>query len=124
MNKLYILVLAIILSSCDAYVGLSYVVKNKTSKPVKIFVPGYPGNDGPYGTQKDTILVIEPHGDKMVGSTMPRVTGPIGATRRVYREQPGWCGVKVVKQDSMVEIPCTKKKWKLRHGCGTLIIRK
>jgi hypothetical protein len=125
MNKLSILVLIILLSSCDSYVSLSYVVKNKTSKPVKVFVPNYSGSDGFFRHQKDTILEIPPHDYERVGGTLPRISGLIRpAQKRMYKEQPGMCGLKLVKPDTMIELACTKKKWKFRQGCATLIIRK
>ncbi|MES2133371.1 MAG: hypothetical protein V4506_13570 [Bacteroidota bacterium] len=122
-KAIYISVLVLSFSSCDAYISLSYVVKNKTSEPVKVWVPNYSRDHSPYGKRSDTVLVIAPHDYERVGGTMPDIGFP-WATRRIYRESPALCGLKLIKADTTIEIPCTKKKWKYRHGASRFTIRK
>jgi hypothetical protein len=113
---------AFLLSSCDAFVSLPYYVENKSDQPVRIFVPHYQAN-GAFGRGVDTTLQIGPHSRAFIGSTMPRVTGPVGAMRRIYRESPGVCGVRLVKPDTSIALACTVKEWKLRRGTSVLKIR-
>ena len=120
---IYISILTLSLSSCDAYISLSYVVKNKTSEPVKVFVPNYSRDHSPFGSRRDTVLVIAPHNYERVGGTMPDIDFP-WATRRIYRESPALCGLKLIKADTTIEIPCTKKKWKYRHGASGFTIKR
>ncbi len=122
MKFILFLFSVLLLSSCDAFVRLPYYIENKTSGPLKVFVPHYQA-DGAFGRSVDTTLEIGPHSGAFIGSTMPRVTGPLGATRRIYRESPGFCGLKLVKQDTTIALACTKKEWKLRRGISVLKIK-
>lgn len=119
----YITLLALLFGSCDAYISLGYIVKNKTSEPVKVWVPDYSGDHSLYGSPRDTVFVIAPHDYERVGGTMPDIDFP-WATKRIYKEGPGLCGLKLIKADTTIDIPCTKKKWKYRHGVSRLTIRK
>lgn len=120
---IYIALLAVSLNSCDAYVRLTYVVSNESSKPINVFVPHYAING--FDRDRDTIFEINPREVIIVGNTLPRISGSFRAgTKKIYRQQPGLCGLKLIKADTTVEVPCTEKKWKYRHGCGMLIIRK
>ena len=121
MKNLFLFFTGFLLMSCDAYVSLPYVAKNKSSRPVKVFVPYYQAG-GSFSKGVDTALIIPPHSTVFLGSTMPRVTGPIGALKRVYRGAPGLCGLKMIQADT-VEIGCSRKEWKLRRGVSVLKIR-
>jgi len=122
MKPILFLFPVLLLSSCDAFVRLPYHVENKTSRPVKIFVPHYQA-DGAFGRGVDTTLEIGPHNGVFIGSTMPRVTGPIGASKRIYREHPGYCGLKLTTADTTMTLDCTKKEWKFRRGVSVLKIK-
>lgn len=122
MKLILFLSLAFVFSSCDAFVSLSYYVKNKSAGPVTVFVPGYMAN-GAFGRGVDTTLQIAPHSGVYIGGTMPQITGPIGASRRIYREYPGFCGVKIISPDTNIAVPCTKKVWKFRRGISVLNIK-
>lgn len=121
MKPLLFLCSAWLLSSCDAFVSLPYSVENKTSGPVKIFVPHYRAN-GRFSRAVDTTLEIGPHSSAFIGTTLPRVTGPVGAMRRIYRGDPGYCGLKLIKPDTTT-VACTKKEWKFKRGVSVLKIR-
>ncbi len=109
----------LLLSSCDAFVRLPYYIQNNTLQPLKVFVPHYQA-DGAFGRGVGTTLEIAPHSGAFIGSTMPRVTGPLGAARRIYRKSPGFCGLKLVKPDTSAALGCTTKAWKLRRGISVL----
>lgn len=114
----------LLLSSCDAFVSLSYVVENKTSRPLNVFVPGYHADGHHFSRGVDTVLEVPPHDFRRVGATFPRVTGPIGAGKRIYREQPAYCGLKLIKADTTIIAGCTKRAWKFRRGVSVLKIRR
>jgi hypothetical protein len=106
------------LCSCDAFVSLSYVVKNKSYKPVKVFVPDYSVNG--YNRGRDTTLEIKPHDFAKIGSTLPRISGSFrSGVKKLYKTLPGICGVKIIAEDT-TEIACTERSWKLRRGCAVL----
>lgn len=123
MKPVSFLLMALLLSSCDAFVRLRYAVDNRTSKPIKIFVPKYPGNENPFSRQVDTILEVKPHHVEYVGATMPRVTGPLRARKRIYKKQPGLCGLRFMRPDSTVSLGCTAKEWRYKRGTSVLTIR-
>jgi hypothetical protein len=124
MKTLLFLCVGLCLSSCDSFVSLAYTVENKTSKPLKVFVPNYQANGYGYSKGADTIIEIGPHTSRIVSATFPRTSGLIGpALRRIYKEYPGHCGLKLIRPDTTVEIACTKKQWKLRRGVSVLKIR-
>lgn len=122
MKLILFLSSGLLLCGCDAFVRLPYYLENKTSKPLNVFVPHYQAN-GAFGRGVDTTLEIGPHSGAFIGSTMPRVTGPVGAARRIYRESPGFCGLKLVKPDTSIALACTMKEWKLRRGISVLKIK-
>lgn len=122
MKLVPILFSILLLSSCDAFVSLPYHIENKTSRPVKVFVPQYQAN-GSFARGVDTTLEIGPHSEAFIASTMPRVTGPIGAMRRIYREAPGVCGLRFIKPDTAIALGCTRKEWKFRGGVSVLKIK-
>lgn len=122
MKYILFLFSALLLSSCDAFVSLPYYIENKTSRSIKVFVPHYQA-DGAFGRGVDTTLEIGPHNGAFIGSTLPRVTGPVGAMRRIYRGAPGYCGLKLVKPDTTLAVSCTEKEWKFRRGISVLKIK-
>jgi hypothetical protein len=124
MKTLLLLCVGLFLSSCDSFVSLAYTVENKTSQPVKVFVPNYQTNGYGFSKGTDTIIEIGPHTSHIVGATLPRTSGLIGpALRRIHKEYPGLCGLKLIKPDTTLEVDCTKKEWKLRRGVSVLKIR-
>jgi hypothetical protein len=125
MKTLLFLCVGLFLISCDSFVSLAYTVENKTSQPLKVFVPNYQADGYGFSKGVDTVLEIGPHASHMVGATLPRVSGLIGpARRRIYKEYPGVCGLKLIKPDTTVEVDCTREKWKLRRGVSVLKIRR
>lgn len=123
MKAILFLCSALLLSSCDSFVNLSYHVENKTSRPVKVFVPDYQAN-GAFSKGVDTMLEIGPHASRFIEATLPRVSGLIGpAKRRIYREAPGPCGLKLIKADTTIMLGCTDKEWKFRGGISVLKIK-
>ncbi len=123
MKAIVFLCSALVLSSCDSFVSLSYYIENKTAKPVKVFVPHYRAGNA-FGRGVDTTLEIGPHASRFVEATLPRISGLIGpAKRRIYREAPGPCGLKLIKADTAIMLGCTHKEWKLRRGVSVLKIK-
>lgn len=114
---------ALLFCSCDAFVSLSYSIENKTSRPLKVFVPGYQKSNHGFSKGVDTTLEIAPHSSEWLGTTLPRVTGPIGATRRIYRTAPGFCGLRLISADTTIALGCTRKEWKFRRGISVMKIR-
>lgn len=118
MRLFLFLITGLFLSSCDAYVSLSYAVKNKSYVPVKVVVPNYSING--YDRGRDTVLEVKPHTVVIIGRTLPCISGSFRAgTKKLYTAQPGLCDVKIIAKDTNL-ITCTKKRWKLRRGCAVL----
>lgn len=113
---------ALLLSSCDVFVSLPYHAENKTSEPVRVFVPHYQGSSV-FGRGVDTILEMQAYGKLFLGTTLPRVTGPVRATKRIYDRTPGLCGLKLIRTDTTL-IGCSRKEWKFRRGVSVLRIRR
>ena len=92
MKPFLFLFIGLTLSSCDVFISLPYAVRNQTSRPVKVFVPHYNSGNA-FSAGVDTILEIQAHTTQFLGATLPRITGPVGASRRIYRSEPGLCGL-------------------------------
>lgn len=120
MKQLLYLSLGLVLISCDAYVSLPYAVKNPRAQTVNVFVPNYRCSD--FSRGRDTVIGIPAHGSLLVGSSLPSVTGPVGARKRIYRRSPGYCGLVLLQTDS-VPLGCSTKEWRLRRGVAVLEIK-
>lgn len=112
---------SIALSSCDAVVHLFYSIENNTSESVRVFVPNYSSdhfslykNSAP----KDTILTLVP-GEKFIVDGASKIDFPWGA-KNIYRDHPGKCGLKIVEQDTLIELGCSEAEWKYRRRTSNL----
>lgn len=105
------------LSSCDAFVSLPYAVKNAGTEPVAVRLPAWG-----FGLKEDTVIVIAPHQQLWVGQSMPKVTGSVGARKRIYRESPGYCGLMLVRHDTVL-LGCSHREWKFRGGTSVLTLQ-
>lgn len=123
MKPVFLLFIGLLFSGCDAFVSLHYAVDNKTSKPIRVFVPNYPISGNPFGRRVDTILEIKPHSIDYAGTTLPQVTGPLRARRHIYKKQPGLCGLRFMTPDSTISVGCTEKEWRYRRGLAVLRVR-
>lgn len=124
ISYMLFLVLVNLLMSCDAMVHLSYSVENKTSEPIQVFIPNYSEDHFSLYTldaRRDTTMVLQPK-EKMVIGGASKIDFPWGA-KNIYREYPGICGVKMVKQDTMIELGCSKSEWKYHRQNTNLKIK-
>jgi len=127
MNKLkrlwILLISSLILTSCDAYLQMSYIIKNTSSNDIKLFVPNYPVDSLPraFGHQKDTTLILKPNEAIIVGFGID-IDFP-WATKNIYRDKPGICGIKMHIKDSIIVLGCTEKEWKYRKGRSRLELK-
>ena len=123
MNRLrtfwLILILAFTLTSCDNWVFVSYVVKNKSENDVRLFVPNYCPDGYPCSTPKDSILNIKPN--EVVMITGARSLYP--SAKGFYRNYPGVCGLKRINNDTIIDLGCSRKEWKFRKGSSMLILK-
>lgn len=122
MNKLIIYLLfssTLILTSCDAWVQMGYVVKNKSANEVKIFVPIYTIDK--FNSIKDTTLTINPNEERRV-FVDDKLDFPWGR-KNIYRKNPGVCGIKRLDSDTTISLGCSKKEWKYKRGVSVLILK-
>lgn len=119
MKIILFLSIGLLSGGCDAYVNLTYAVKNKSYNPVKVFVPAYSINVYERGT--DTVLDVNPHDMIVIGRTLPCIAGSFRAgTKKLYSAKPGLCGVKILIGNDTTTIACTRQYWKLRRGFAVL----
>lgn len=120
----WILLISIfLLTSCDAFLQMTYVVKNKSENELKLFVPNYPVDSLPsvYGDRKDTTLRLNPNGEIIVGISS-KIDFPWGR-KNIYRNAPGISGIKKLNNDTIINLSCSKKEWKYRKGQSILILK-
>ena len=121
----YILVslMPVLLTSCDAMLTMSYAVKNKSKNKIGLYIPNYPtdGNFNQFSKRRDTLIWLLPNEEIIVGRNS-KIDFP-WATKNIYRNQPGICGIEVMKPELIERIGCTKKEWKYRKGIATLRIK-
>lgn len=116
--------LLILLSSCDAWLNMTYTVENKTKTDVNVFIPNFPTEGsfcGLYSNITDTILTLKPKQVVTVGC-ISDLDFPF-ATRNMYRSNPGKCGIKIVESDTMKNLGCSKKEWKYFRRNSNLKIK-
>lgn len=122
MNKVLLLFsLFLSLLSCDAVNRVAYTVKNKQSSVIRIYVPFYSPNGG-YSHAKDTVLTLKPGEERHIATSMMKIGFP-SDSKKIYRESPGICGVKLITADSAKTFGCTQKEWKYHGGMSTLKIK-
>lgn len=112
--------MTIVLSSCDAYISLHYVVRNKSSDEAALHLQNYdPYN--PFSFESiDTTIFLAPGESLVVGHTID-INFP-WATKNIYKQHPGICGIQVQEKDSVQLLPCDAKSWhyKKRNSIYTI----
>ncbi len=115
---------SVTLFACDAVNHLHYSVQNRTYKNIRIHVPNYPidPNQGEFSAKVDTIIEIKPNESLWVGTSLMDINFP-WATKNIYKESPGICGLELIENDTLVELDCTKSSWKYKKRWSTLKIK-
>lgn len=114
-----IIILAFTLTSCDTWIFMGYVVKNKSENEVKLLVPYYGVDSLRNEYKKDSILIIKSNETIMLSGV--RILYP--SRRSFYRNHPGICGIKRLNNDTIIDLGCSKKEWKYRKGQSMLILK-
>lgn len=112
-----------LLTGCDAVNHLQYAIKNKTNHTIKIHIPDYPIDHQlqEFSARVDTILEIRPKESLWIGTSPMDIDFP-WATKRIYEQTPGICGLESIENDTIIELDCTKRHWKYRKRWSTLEI--
>ena len=115
---------SVTLFACDAVNHLHYSVQNRTYKNIRIHVPNYPidPNQGEFSAKVDTIIEIKPNESLWVGTSLMDINFP-WATKNIYKESPGICGLELIENDTLVELDCTKSRWKYKKRWSTFKIK-
>jgi hypothetical protein len=116
--------LLVILTSCDAMLTMSYSVENKSKTDVKLFIPNFPveGVIDIFNNYKDTILTLHPN-QRIYVSSSSKIDFP-WATKNIYKNHPGVCGLKIIENNSAKSIGCTNKEWKYKRRASNLKIKR
>lgn len=116
--------MAALISSCDAVNRLHYSVENKTEQTIWVRVPNFPSEReiGIYGARIDTILEIAPNEKLWVGSSPTDIDFP-WATKNIYKQSPGLCGLELLGHDSAIKLDCSSSNWKYKKRWSTLKIK-
>jgi hypothetical protein len=124
INYISIALIAIILISCDAVNHLHYAVQNKTDKNIRLHIPSYPvdPNQGEFSSKVDTIIEIRPNESLWVGISPMDIDFP-WATKNIYKNTPGICGLGLVKNDTLIKLDCTNISWKYKKRWAILKIK-
>ncbi len=123
-NYISIVLTAIILISCDAVNQLHYVVQNKTDKNIRLHISSYPvaPNQGEFSAKVDTIIEIRPNKSLWVGTSPMDIDFP-WATKNIYKNTPGICGLELVENDTLIKLDCTNLSWEYIKRRSTLKIK-
>ncbi len=115
---------AIALFSCDAVNHLYYSVQNKTVKNIHLHIPYYPLEPlrGEFSAITDTIIEIKPNESIWLGTSLMDIDFP-WATKNIYKENPGICGLELIKNDTVIKLDCSNSSWKYNKRWSTLKIR-
>jgi hypothetical protein len=112
-------------TSCDAFLMMSYQVKNKTSKSIQVKILNY---NSPnycslrYLPPKDTIIELKP-GKSIVVGCNSKIDFPWG-TKNIYRNQKGVTSFDLIQNDTIVKIDKSDKHWKYHHKSSTFSIKR
>jgi len=123
-NYISIVLTAITLISCDAVNHLQYAVKNKTDKKIRLHIPSYPidPSQGEFSAKVDTIIEIRPNESLWVGTSLMDLNFP-WATKNIYKNTPGICGLELVENDTLIKLDCTNASWKYKKRWSILKIK-
>ncbi len=118
----FVLLPTFILVGCDAMLLMTYTVENRSKNEVKLFVPNFPDSSlSLFGKFTDTTLTLQPN-DKIVVGFDSKIDFP-WATKNIYRNKPGKCGIKKIETDTMIPLGCSKSEWKFKRGSSNLKIK-
>lgn len=112
-----------LLTGCDAVNHLQYAIENKTDHTIRVHIPNYPIDPErqEFSTKVDTTIEIKPKESLWIGTSPMDIDFP-WATKRIYEETPGICGLKSIEKDTVFELDCTKSSWKYKKRWSTLKI--
>ena len=119
MKYACILLVLLSFSSCDAVNRMAYSIQNKSNEVISIHNPNY--SLGIFSQYIDTIIQILPNETILMGRSHSDINFP-WATKNIYREKPGICGLVLMCSDSTI-LPCDKTHWKYRRGMSKLFLK-
>jgi hypothetical protein len=109
---------------CDAYLGMPYIVKNKTKETVQLKITNYQPsqNDYIFARVVDTIIALHPNESVMVGYNR-KLDFPWG-TKNSYRNQKGVTNFDLLQNDTIVPLDKSDANWKYIRKTARFTIRK
>lgn len=124
VNFISMVLTSFTLLSCDAVNHLHYSVQNKTDHNIRLHIPRYPldHNQGEFSATADTLIEILPNESLWVGTSPMEIDFP-WATKNIYNNTPGICGLALVKNDTLIKLDCTNTSWKYKKRWSTLKIK-
>jgi hypothetical protein len=123
LNYFLLAILALTIVSCDAVNRLQYFVKNKTDQTIRVHISDYPIDLGrEFSEAVDTLIELKPNASHWVGTSPMDIDFP-WATKNIYKNVPGICGLELVQNDTIIPLDCTKSSWKYKRRCSTLKIK-
>lgn len=124
MKGIIFLLTVVFLTGCDAVNRLFYVVENKTDSTVQLHVPDFPyePEKGSFSSVTDTIIELLPNQKVWVGASLTDIDFP-WATKNIYKNYPGICGLERIQNDTLVPLDCTKSAWKYTRKTSVLKIK-
>lgn len=112
------------LMSCDAVNHLHYSIQNKTERKISVHVPNYPidNSQGNFSARVDTIIEIKPNESLWIETSPMDIDFP-WATKNIYKEAPGICGLALIENDTVIKLDCSTASWKYKKRWSTLKIK-
>lgn len=126
-RKLYLILECgcfVLLTGCDALLHMTYSIENKSKEAVTLFIPNFPTkgiSEGWRSEHNDTVLTLQPNQVIMVG-VRTDIDFPF-ATKNIYKNYPGICGIKRRDADTSIDLGCTQKEWKYKRKNSNLKIQ-
>ncbi len=119
-KKLFsLLILSIILSSCDAVLMLPYIIKNKTKDTLTIHAPADP--DIFSMRNADSVYQLAPNQSLVVGWN--RGIGFPWETRKLFKERPSIWNFEVENHGKTFPILKNDKDWQYKRGTSVYKIK-
>jgi hypothetical protein len=119
-KKLFsLLILSIILSSCDAVLMLPYIIKNKTKDTLTIHAPAAP--DIYSMRNADSVYHLAPNQNLVVGRH--RGIGFPWETRKLFKESPSIWNFEIENHGKTFPILKNDKDWQFKRGTSVYKIK-
>ena len=119
-KKLFsLLILSIILSSCDAVLMLPYIIKNKTKDTLTIHAPADP--DIFSMRNADSVYQLAPNQSLVVGWN--RGIGFPWETRKLFKERPSIWNFEVENHGKTFPILKNDNDWQFKRGTSVYKIK-